>query len=179
MFPDTIMVFYEAFMNSFNVEELKSGVYFTSDVMLDKTFLLLTNSIPLSEGMIKALQDWDFKQIFSDGSLSSVSTATTISSNTTDVDFDLDFLDYDNAYYDKETCEYYNLEQKRYKYTGQVVGFAIFSAKIKHLGQGKIKIEGIKSVELFQHQIEYELSTLNEEDVTGEIDFFEYDRSLF
>lgn len=75
-------------MNSFNVEELKSGVYFTSDVMLDKTFLLLTNSIPLSEGMIKALQDWDFKQIYSDGSLSSVSTATTISSNTTDVDFD-------------------------------------------------------------------------------------------
>ena len=82
------MVFYEAFMNSFNVEELKSGVYFTSDVMLDKTFLLLTNSIPLSEGMIKALQDWDFKQIYSDGSLSSVSTATTISSNTTDVNFD-------------------------------------------------------------------------------------------
>lgn len=75
-------------MNSFNIEGLKPGTFFTSDVMLDKTFLLLTNSIPLSEGMIKALQDWDFKQIFSDGSLSSSAVLTNISQNTTDIDIE-------------------------------------------------------------------------------------------
>lgn len=75
-------------MNSFNIEGLKSGTFFTSDVMLDKTFLLLTNSIPLSEGMIKALQDWDFKQVFSDGTLSSSAIATNISQNTTDIDIE-------------------------------------------------------------------------------------------
>ena len=75
-------------MNSFNIEGLKPGTFFTSDVMLDKTFLLLTNSIPLSEGMIKALQDWDFKQVFSDGTLSSGAIATNISQNTTDIDIE-------------------------------------------------------------------------------------------
>ena len=75
-------------MNSFNIEGLKPGTFFTSDVMLDKTFLLLTNSIPLSEGMIKALQDWDFKQVFSDGALSSSAIATNISQNTTDIDIE-------------------------------------------------------------------------------------------
>ena len=75
-------------MNSFNIEGLKPGTFFTSDVMLDKTFLLLTNSIPLSEGMIKALQDWDFKQVFSDGTLSSSAIATNISQNTTDIDIE-------------------------------------------------------------------------------------------
>ena len=70
-------------MNSFNIEQLKPGTYFTSDVMLDKTFLLLTNSIPLSEGMIKALQDWDFKQIFTDGSESSSVIASSLSQTTT------------------------------------------------------------------------------------------------
>lgn len=75
-------------MNSFNIEGLKPGTFFTSDVMLDKTFLLLTNSIPLSEGMIKALQDWDFKQVFSDGTLSSSAISTNISQNTTDIDIE-------------------------------------------------------------------------------------------
>ena len=75
-------------MNSFNIEGLKPGTFFTSDVMLDKTFLILTNSIPLYEGMIKALQDGDFKQIFSDGSLSSSAVLTNISQNTTDIDIE-------------------------------------------------------------------------------------------
>ena len=89
---------------------------------------------------------------------------------TTDVDFDLNFLDYDNAYYDRETCEYYNLERKTFRYTGQIDGFAVISAKIKHLGQGKIKIEKIKAIELFQHQIEYNIPDLDVEDITEDFD---------
>lgn len=74
-------------MNSFNIDELKAGTYFSTDVMLDKTFILLTNSIPLSEAMIKALKDWDFKQIFSDGNPSS-SLISNDFSQTTEVKLD-------------------------------------------------------------------------------------------
>ena len=75
-------------MNSFNLEGLKPGTFFTSDVMLDKTFMLLTNSIPLSEGMIKALQDWDFKQVFSDGTISTSAVFNVSSQTTTEVSID-------------------------------------------------------------------------------------------
>ena len=91
-------------MNSFNLEQLKPGTYFTSDVMLDKTFLLLTNSIPLSEGMIKALQDWDFKQIFTDGSESSSVIASSLSQTTTEVDIDELTSSSDKPTYDAATA---------------------------------------------------------------------------
>ena len=58
-------------MNSFNVVELKENTYFTQDVVIDKTFLLLTNSIPVSQTLIKSLLAWDFRQVFSDGTLGS------------------------------------------------------------------------------------------------------------
>ena len=63
-------------MNSFNVAELKENTYFTSDVVLDKTFLLLNSAIPVNQMLIKALQDWDFRQVFSDGTLSSGAAKT-------------------------------------------------------------------------------------------------------
>ena len=56
-------------MNSFDVSELKENTFFTADVVLDKTFLLLNNSIPVSKPLIDALNDWEFKQIFSDGNI--------------------------------------------------------------------------------------------------------------
>ena len=56
-------------MNSFDVSELKENTFFTADVVLDKTFLLLNNSIPVSKSLIDALNDWEFKQIFSDGNI--------------------------------------------------------------------------------------------------------------
>lgn len=56
-------------MNSFNVSELKENSYFTSEVVLDKTFLLLNNAIPVSKALIDALNDWDFKKVYSDGTI--------------------------------------------------------------------------------------------------------------
>ena len=56
-------------MNSFDVSELKENTFFTADVVLDKTFLLLTNSIPVSKSLIDALNDWEFKNIYSDGNI--------------------------------------------------------------------------------------------------------------
>ena len=56
-------------MNSFDVSELKENTFFTADVVLDKTFLLLNNSIPVTKSLIDALNDWEFNKIYSDGNI--------------------------------------------------------------------------------------------------------------
>ncbi|MGI5174564.1 HD domain-containing protein [Treponema sp. OMZ 840] len=59
-------------MNAFNIADLKPGIFLTADAVLDKNFILLSDITPLTEPLIKALTDWDFKQIFSNGELTSV-----------------------------------------------------------------------------------------------------------
>ena len=52
-------------MNSFVTTELKTPSYFSDEVFLDKTFLLLPKSLPVTEPLLSALRDWEFKEIFS------------------------------------------------------------------------------------------------------------------
>jgi len=90
-------------MNSFNVDDLKENTYFTSDVLLDKTFLLLNNSLPVTESLLSALKDWEFKQVFSDGTIGSGmvqavsfnSSSTPVSNNisTANISFDVENVD--------------------------------------------------------------------------------------
>ena len=90
-------------MNSFNVDDLKENTYFTSDVLLDKTFLLLNNSLPVTESLLSALKDWEFKQVFSDGNIGSGmvqavsfnSSSTSVSNNisTANISFDVENVD--------------------------------------------------------------------------------------
>ena len=54
-------------MTSFNITDLKPGIFFSEDVLLDKSFIILNKMIPLNETLIKALIDWQFKQVFSNG----------------------------------------------------------------------------------------------------------------
>jgi HD-GYP domain-containing protein (c-di-GMP phosphodiesterase class II) len=56
-------------MNSFKVSDLKPNIFFTSDVILDKTFVLLSNSTPVTETLLKALNDWEFSTIWSNGTI--------------------------------------------------------------------------------------------------------------
>ncbi len=56
-------------MNSFDVSQLKENTFFTADVVLDKSFLLLNNSIPVTKSLIDALKDWEFDKIYSDGNI--------------------------------------------------------------------------------------------------------------
>lgn len=56
-------------MTSFNIAELKPGIFFSEDLILDKSFMLLNNMIPLSESLIQALTDWQFTQVFSNGTV--------------------------------------------------------------------------------------------------------------
>ena len=74
-------------MNTFNVEELKPDTFFTANLILDKTFLLLTTSTPVTEILKKALLDWDFKQVFTDGNINS-NAGSINSGKTTSVDLD-------------------------------------------------------------------------------------------
>lgn len=57
-------------MNSFVTTELKTPSYFSDEVFLDKTFLLLPKSLPVTEPLLSALRDWEFKEIFSKGTCS-------------------------------------------------------------------------------------------------------------
>ncbi|AEE16216.1 HD-GYP domain-containing protein [Treponema brennaborense] len=56
-------------MNSYDVADLKENTYFTDEVVLDKMFLLLNSTIPVTNDLIKALLDWDFRQVYSDGTI--------------------------------------------------------------------------------------------------------------
>src|SRR5574344_2183921 len=56
-------------MNSFSVLDLKPDTYFTSDLMIDKTFIVCSKICPLSDTVIKALRDWNFMQVESEGNI--------------------------------------------------------------------------------------------------------------
>jgi HD-GYP domain-containing protein (c-di-GMP phosphodiesterase class II) len=56
-------------MNSFPVATLKENTYFTQELVLDKSFVLLNPSVPVSETLKKQLLEWDFKVVYSDGTL--------------------------------------------------------------------------------------------------------------
>jgi len=54
-------------VNTFNVAELPEGYYFTEDAYLDKKFLILPPNVPIADSTKKALRDWDFFKIYSEG----------------------------------------------------------------------------------------------------------------
>ena len=58
-------------MNSFPVLTLKENTFFTQELGLDKQFLLLNPTCPFTESLKKALLEWDFKVVYSEGSTGS------------------------------------------------------------------------------------------------------------
>lgn len=54
-------------MNTFNVTDLTDGYFFSEDAWLDKKFLLVTPGVPISADFKRALRDWEFLKIFSEG----------------------------------------------------------------------------------------------------------------
>lgn len=55
-------------MTTIKVSDLKDNTYFSDDVYLDKQFLLVPSSVPVSNKLIKALEDWSFTDVMSEGS---------------------------------------------------------------------------------------------------------------
>ena len=56
-------------MNNYALEDLKENSYFTQELFLDKSFLLCTDSTPLTKQIIYALKDWDFTTVYSEGKI--------------------------------------------------------------------------------------------------------------
>jgi HD-GYP domain-containing protein (c-di-GMP phosphodiesterase class II) len=54
-------------VNTFSVGDLQDGFSFTEDAYLDKKFILLTPGESITPEFKKALRDWDFPKIFSEG----------------------------------------------------------------------------------------------------------------
>ena len=57
-------------METISVESLRKDGTFTSDLLIDSTFLLLPKTATVTEELIKALQQWGFENVLSDGSIS-------------------------------------------------------------------------------------------------------------
>ncbi len=57
-------------MNTFNVMEIPDGYFFTDDAFLDKKFLLVTPGVPYTSQLSRALREWDFLKIYSEGETS-------------------------------------------------------------------------------------------------------------
>ena len=59
-------------MNSFKVADIKANSYFTDDVSIDNTFLLLPKKKEVTQSMLTALMEWQFYDVYSKGELVSV-----------------------------------------------------------------------------------------------------------
>ena len=57
-------------METINLEDLRSGIAYTGDLIIDSTFLLLPKSADVSEDLIKALKTWEFTSVICDGDIS-------------------------------------------------------------------------------------------------------------
>jgi HD-GYP domain-containing protein (c-di-GMP phosphodiesterase class II) len=57
-------------METINVSALRAGITYTSDLMVDSSFLILPKTAEMTDELIKALRQWGFDDIISDGSIS-------------------------------------------------------------------------------------------------------------
>lgn len=62
-------------MNTYEISELKPNTYFNKPLMLDKSFLLVMPPSPLTGEQIRALKEWNFTQVYTEGKISIAQTA--------------------------------------------------------------------------------------------------------
>jgi HD-GYP domain-containing protein (c-di-GMP phosphodiesterase class II) len=62
-------------MNSFNIANLKEDIYFTDDLVLDNSFILLDNSLPVTRFLLDELKKWEFSIVYSNGTIGAASAA--------------------------------------------------------------------------------------------------------
>ena len=57
-------------MESINISALRAGITYTSDLLVDSSFLILPKTAEMTDDLIKALRQWGFEELISDGSVS-------------------------------------------------------------------------------------------------------------
>jgi HD-GYP domain-containing protein (c-di-GMP phosphodiesterase class II) len=58
-------------MNKQSVRDMHAGSYFNQPVYLDESYILLTLETPVTQDLLDAFADWDFKEVLSDGIMGS------------------------------------------------------------------------------------------------------------
>ena len=57
-------------MESIEIGTLRAGITYTSDLMVDSSFLILPKTAEMTDDLINALKQWGFDEVLSDGSIS-------------------------------------------------------------------------------------------------------------
>ena len=57
-------------METINLGSLRAGITYTSDLFVDSSFLILPKTAEMTDDLIKALHQWGFDEVISDGSIS-------------------------------------------------------------------------------------------------------------
>lgn len=57
-------------METIQIETLQKDLSFTGDLLIDSTFLLLPQTVPLHQNLINSIKEWGFSSVLCDGNLS-------------------------------------------------------------------------------------------------------------
>jgi HD-GYP domain-containing protein (c-di-GMP phosphodiesterase class II) len=57
-------------MNTYKIDEIKDGTSFNSDLLIDRSFIIEPAGISISQSELKALAEWEFLEVISEGTIS-------------------------------------------------------------------------------------------------------------
>ncbi|MFA6856246.1 MAG: HD-GYP domain-containing protein [Treponema sp.] len=57
-------------MNTFKTDEIKDGTSFNKDLFIDRLFVIEPAGVPVTQAVLKALSEWEFSEITSEGTIS-------------------------------------------------------------------------------------------------------------
>ncbi len=57
-------------MNTYKINEIKDGTSFNSDLLIDRAFVVEPAGVPVTQSVLKALTEWEFPEVVSEGTVS-------------------------------------------------------------------------------------------------------------
>lgn len=57
-------------MNTYKINEIKDGTSFNSDLFIDRAFVVEPAGVPVTQSVLKALTEWEFPEVISEGTVS-------------------------------------------------------------------------------------------------------------
>lgn len=128
-------------MNSFPVSTLTNDTSFTQDLVLDKQFLLLNSACSFNDKLKKALTDWGFDTVYSEGSRRGVSASEGLTSVPLPSEFEIITIDENgNLRSEKE------IENEQKKNAGSNVKKAIEKAQSSQENTEKSRMTMVRTV---------------------------------
>ncbi|MCK9169433.1 MAG: HD-GYP domain-containing protein [Treponema sp.] len=69
-------------MNTFKTDEIKDSTSFNKDIFIDRLFIIEPAGVPVPQSVLKALSEWEFSEIISEGTISLGNFAITANDET-------------------------------------------------------------------------------------------------